>query len=28
MAWLFDMDDRARLRERFYGAILTVLALS
>jgi len=23
---LFDMDDRARLRERFYGATHTVLA--
>ncbi len=26
MKRVFDMDDRARLRERFYGAIHTVLA--
>ncbi len=26
MIRFFDMDDRARLRERFYGAIHTVLA--
>jgi hypothetical protein len=26
MAWLFDMDDRARLRERFFGATHTVRA--
>ncbi|WP_189799499.1 hypothetical protein [Tateyamaria sp. syn59] len=26
MTRLFDMDDRARLRERFYGATHTVLA--
>jgi len=26
MTRIFDMDDRARLRERFFGASLTVLA--
>lgn len=26
MRRIFDMDDRARLRERFFGASLTVLA--
>ncbi|WP_241462567.1 hypothetical protein [Tateyamaria sp. ANG-S1] len=26
MTRLFDMDDRARLRERFFGATHTVLA--
>jgi len=26
MKHFFEMDDRARLRERFYGAIHTVLA--
>ena len=26
MTRVFDMDDRARLRERFYGATQTVLA--
>jgi len=26
MKRLFDMDDRARLRERFYGETLTVTA--
>ena len=26
MKRFFDMDDRARLRERFFGATLTVLA--
>ncbi|MEL6565076.1 MAG: isopropylmalate isomerase [Pseudomonadota bacterium] len=26
MTHRFDMDDRARLRERFYGATHTVLA--
>jgi len=26
MYCFFDMDDRARLRERFYGATMTVLA--
>jgi hypothetical protein len=26
MIRIFDMDDRARLRERFFGASLTVLA--
>ncbi|MEM9870453.1 MAG: isopropylmalate isomerase [Pseudomonadota bacterium] len=26
MTHCFDMDDRARLRERFYGATHTVLA--
>jgi len=26
MKRIFDMDDRARLRERFFGATLTVLA--
>ncbi|MCF6444488.1 isopropylmalate isomerase [Nereida sp. MMG025] len=26
MTQLFHMDDRARLRERFYGASMTVLA--
>ncbi|MTJ03093.1 MAG: hypothetical protein FH759_00180 [Sediminimonas qiaohouensis] len=26
MTRIFDIDDRARLRERFFGASLTVLA--
>jgi hypothetical protein len=26
MKRIFDMDDRARLRERFFGATTTVLA--
>ena len=26
MTRFFDMDDRARLRERFFGATMTVLA--
>jgi len=26
MTLVFDIDDRARLRERFYGAIFSVLA--